>query len=74
MTKMAEKGMGIPDTFLHARFFRALPDEYGHVKAMLQGMNNRGEAPYGRHAVLHPAPVKGVAAVISAARASILLE
>ena len=44
MTKMAEKGMGIPDTFLHARFFRALPDEYGHVKAMLQGMNNRGEA------------------------------
>ena len=33
--QMAEKGMGIPDTFLHARFVRALPDEYSHVKATL---------------------------------------
>ena len=41
---MAEKGMGIPDTFLHARFVRALPDEYGHIKATLQAMKNRDRA------------------------------
>ena len=39
--QMAEKGMGIPDTFLHARFVCALPDEYGHIKATLQAMKNR---------------------------------
>ena len=39
--KMAEKGMGIPDTFLHARFVCTLSDEYGHVKATLQVMKNR---------------------------------
>ena len=33
--QMAEKGTGIPDTFLQARFVRALPDEYGHVKGTL---------------------------------------
>ena len=33
--------MGIPDTFLHARFIRALPNEYSHVKATLQVMKNR---------------------------------
>ena len=33
--QMAEKGMGIPDTVLLARFFRALLDEYDHVKATL---------------------------------------
>ena len=38
---MAEKGVGIPDTLLHTRFVRALPDEYGHVKATLQAMKNR---------------------------------
>ena len=38
---MAEKGMEISDTFLHARFVRALLDEYGHVKAALQAMKNR---------------------------------
>ena len=36
--------MKIPDTFLHARFDRALPDEYGHVKATLQAMKNRDRA------------------------------
>ena len=32
--------MGISDTFLHARFVRALPDEYGNVKTTLQVMKN----------------------------------
>ena len=41
--QMTEKGMGIPDT-LHARFVRALPDEYDHVKATLQAMKNRDQA------------------------------
>ena len=39
--QMAEKGMGIPDTFLHARCVRALPNEYSHVKATLQATKNR---------------------------------
>ena len=39
--QMAEKGMVIFDTFLHVRFVRALPGEYGHVKATLQAMKNR---------------------------------
>ena len=39
--QMAEKGMGIPDTFRHARFIRALPDEYSHVEATLPAMKNR---------------------------------
>ena len=38
--QMSNKGMGVPDTFLHARFVRELPDEYGHVKAKLQAMKN----------------------------------
>ena len=38
--QMAEREMGIPDTILHARFVRALPDEYGHVKVTLQVMQN----------------------------------
>ena len=42
--QMVEKGMGIPDTFLHACFLRALPDEHGHVKAALQAMKNCGRA------------------------------
>ena len=42
--QMSEKGMEIPDTFLHARFVRALHDEYGHVKVMLQAMKNRDRA------------------------------
>ena len=42
--QMAEKGMGIPDTFLHARFVRVLPDECGQVKATLQRMKNRDRA------------------------------
>ena len=33
--QMAEKGMEISRTFLHARFIRALSDEYSHVKATL---------------------------------------
>ena len=36
--------MVIPDIFLHARFVRALPDEYRHVKATLQAMKNRDRA------------------------------
>ena len=36
--------MGIPDTLLHARFVRALPDEYDHVKATLQAMKTRDRA------------------------------
>ena len=36
-----EKGIGrIPDTMLHARFIRALPDEYSLVKETLQSMKN----------------------------------
>ena len=43
--QMAEKGMGIPDTtFMHTRFVRTLPDEYGHVKATLQATKNRDRA------------------------------
>ena len=42
--QMAETGMGIPDTFLHTRFVRALPDEYSHVKTTLQAMKNRDRA------------------------------
>ena len=42
--QMAEKGMGIPDTFLYARFVCALPDEYGHVKATLQAVRDRYRA------------------------------
>ena len=42
--QMAEKGMGIRETFLHAHFVRALPDEYDHVKATLQAMKNRDRA------------------------------
>ena len=36
--------MRILDTFLHARFIRALPDEYDHVKVTLQAMKNRDRA------------------------------
>ena len=39
--QMAEQEMEIPDTILCARFVRALPDEYGHVKATLQATKNR---------------------------------
>ena len=42
--EMAEKGMGIPDTFLHVRFVLVLPDEYGHVQATLQAMKDRDRA------------------------------
>ena len=42
--QMAEKAIGIPDTFLHARFVRTLPDEYSNVKATLQAMKNRDRA------------------------------
>ena len=35
---MAEKEKRIPESFLHARFVRALPDEYSHVKKTLQPM------------------------------------
>ena len=75
--QMAEKGMGIRETFLHARFVRALPDEYDHVKATLQAMKNRDRAEIirmvgARYSTL--APKEGVAAVVPAARASVLLE
>ena len=74
--QMTEKGMGIPDTFLHARFVRALPDEYGHVKATLSNDESRPgrDHTYGQHAVLHSSPKEGVAVVVLAARASVLLE
>ena len=42
--QMAEEGMGIPDTFLYARFVRVLPDEYSNVKTTLQAMKNRDRA------------------------------
>ena len=42
--QMAEKGMGIPVTFLHARFVRALAEKYGYAKATLQAMKNRDRA------------------------------
>ncbi|CAN0218825.1 unnamed protein product, partial [Ascophyllum nodosum] len=39
---MHEKGIGrIPEAVLHARFVRALPDEYSLVKETLQAMKNR---------------------------------
>ena len=39
---MYEKGIGrIPDTVLHARLLRALPDECSLVKRTLQSMKNR---------------------------------
>ena len=39
---MHQKGIGrIPDAVLHARFVRALPDEYSLVKETLQAMRNR---------------------------------
>ena len=44
INQMAEKGMRIPDTFLPARFVRALSGQYSHVKATLQVMNNRDRA------------------------------
>ena len=50
-SQMAEKGMGISDTFLHARFVRALPDEYGRVKATLQAIKNRDWAEIIHHMV-----------------------
>ena len=40
--QMHEKRIGrIPDAVLHARFVRALPDEYSLVKETLQAMKNR---------------------------------
>ena len=42
--QITEKGVEIPDTSLHAPFVRALPDEYGQVKATLQAMKNRDRA------------------------------
>ena len=42
--QMAEKGIGVPDTFLHAHFVRALPDEYDRFKATLQAVTNRDRA------------------------------
>ena len=40
--QMHEKGIGrIPDAVLHARFVRALPDEYSLVKETLQSIRNR---------------------------------
>ena len=40
--QMHKKGIGrIPDTVLHARFVRALRDEYSLVKETLQSMKNR---------------------------------
>ena len=40
--QMHEKGIGrIPEAVLHARFVRALPDEYSLVKETLQVMKNR---------------------------------
>ena len=56
--QMAEKGMGISDTFLHAHFVRALPDEFSHVKATLQAMKNRDRTEVirmvsTRHSPLH---------------------
>ena len=40
--QMYEKGIGrILETVLHARFVRALPDEYSLVKETLQSMKNR---------------------------------
>ena len=75
--RTAEKGMGIPDTFLHARFVRALPDEYGHIKATLQAMKNRDRAEiirmvHTRYSTL--SPEKGVVAIVPAARSSIFFE
>ena len=40
--QMYEKGIGrIPKTVLHARFVRALPNEYSLAKETLQSMKNR---------------------------------
>ena len=40
--QMQERGIGrIPDPVLHARFVRAMPDEYAHAKETLQNMKDR---------------------------------
>ena len=75
--RIAEKGMGIPDTFTHARFVCALPDEYGHIKATLQAMKNRDRAEIirmvrTRYSTLPPET--RVAAIVPAARSSIFFE
>ena len=74
--QMVEKGMGIPDTFLPARFVRALSDEYACQGDAAGDEESRParDYPYGRHAVLHPAPEEGVTTVVPAARASVILE
>ena len=42
--QMYDKKIGwIPETVLHARFVRALPDEYSLVKKTLQSMKNRDQ-------------------------------
>ena len=65
---MAEKGMGIPDTFPHARFILALPDEHGRVKATLQAMKYRGQADIIRMVVMRystlPQRAKAAAGVV----------
>ena len=38
--QMVEKGVGIPDTFLHTHFVCALSDKNGHAKATLQAMRH----------------------------------
>ena len=42
--QMADKGVGIADTFLHAQVVSALPNEYGHIRVTLQAIKNRDRA------------------------------
>ena len=42
--QITDKGIGIPNTFLHARFVSTLLHECGHFKATLQAMKNRDRA------------------------------
>ena len=76
--QMHEKGIGrIPEAVLHARFVRALPDEYSLVKETLQAMKKSRSGrdhPDGQHSPLQPASKEWGTAIFQAARASIRLQ
>ena len=70
-----KSGSKIPDLVLHARFVRALPDEYAHVKETLLSMKDRNRAEIVRliGAWFSNLPQKiGGAGIIPAARTSVL--
>ena len=65
----------IPDLVLHARFVRALPDEYAHVKETLLSMKEQNRAKIVRMIgarFSNFTPEKEGAAIVPAARTSVL--